>query len=94
MAEALWSLRPPKQPPTGDAVADGNPVTQRRLAEAIAAKLAAGYELQSQTATEATLSKPRRRCLGVTVPGRSTREVISIERGGRLTTRAVSGAAR
>ena len=88
MDESYWSLRPPEERPTGNRVTPGSPLTERRLAQAIAAKLAAGYELESQTTTQAVMSMPPRRWLGVTVSGRTKREIIAVDRGGRLTTKS------
>ena len=89
MAQAHWSLRPPAELSTGIPDHEGNSVTQRRMAQAIAKKLAAGYELDTQTDTRAVMSMPARRWLGIALPGPTKREVISIDRGGHLTTRAL-----
>jgi hypothetical protein len=86
MAQAHWSLRPPAELPTDSPDQEANSMTQRRLAQAIADKLAAGYELDTQTATQAVMSMPARRWLGMALPGTTKREVISIDRG-HLTTR-------
>jgi hypothetical protein len=89
MAQAHWSLRPPAEVPTGSPDREASSTMQRRLAQAIADKLAAGYELDTQTGTRAVMSMPVRRWLGIALPGPTKREVISIDRGGHLTTRAL-----
>lgn len=89
MAESHWHLRPPEEQPIESTAAPVSPVAQRRLSQAIAAKLAAGYHLESQTATGAVLSMPARRYLGITLSARKKREAIEVDRGGRVTTRAL-----
>ena len=89
MAQAHWSLRPPAELPTGVPDREGNSVTQQRMAQAIAKKLAAGYELDTQTDTRTVMSMPARRWLGIALPGPTKREVISIDRGGHLTIRTL-----
>lgn len=89
MAQAHWSLRPPKEVPSGSPGQEESSRTHPRLAQAIADKLAAGYELDTQTGTQAVMSIRPRRWLGIVLPGPTKREVISIDRGGHLTTRAL-----
>jgi hypothetical protein len=89
MAQAHWSLRPPKEVVSGSPGQEESSRSEPRLAEAIAEKLAAGYVLDTQTGTQAVMSIRPRRWLGIALPGLTKREIISIDRGGHLTIRAL-----
>ena len=82
MAEAHWSLRPPREQASSLEPRPVNPKAEERLARTIQEKVAQGYRIESQTDTRAVLVKPPRRWLGITTPGPAMREVISIDRRG------------
>ena len=86
MSEGHWSLRPPAVPRPLEPPSSGSVVVQARLERAIRSKPAAGYELETREGNHAVVSRPSRRVLGMTLPGRKAREVISIDRHGQLTT--------
>jgi hypothetical protein len=63
---------------------------KERLAETLHKKLEQGYQIESQTDTEAILiTKGRRRWFGILAGGPETRQATSIDEQGRPTTRTL-----
>ena len=87
MAGAFWGIRPPDEQLQED---DPRPVhreAHERLARAVEAKLAEGFEIESQDDKHAVLVKAPRKYLGVTMPGPAIRAVVSIDDRGHPTVR-------
>lgn len=85
MTEAHWSLRPPDEEETTPRSEERNAKAQERLARVVQDKLTLGYRVETQTDTRAVVVRPARRVLGIELPGRATREVISIDHRGNPT---------
>ena len=84
----------PAEPATGSGAHVIEPVKlttadrKARLADVLVAKTEQGYEIESQTDTEATLvTKGRRRWLGIGANAAETRQIISIDELGDTITR-------
>lgn len=82
MAEPLWSLRPPREQVAEDAPKSVHRSAQMRLARTVEGKLTQGYQIESQSDTQAVLVKGPRRWLGITLPGRTTRAIVSLDQRG------------
>jgi hypothetical protein len=87
MAEAHWGIRPPGEQPVEVAQEPVHREARERLKRAVQAKLAQGFEIESQGDSQAVLVKGPRRCLGITLPGATTREIVSLDERGYPTVR-------
>jgi hypothetical protein len=91
--EAL-TAEPHPSSPNGDRPAGDPPLSldqrKERFAETLRKKLEQGYEIESQTETEATLvTKGRRRWSGILGSKPDTRQTTSIDEKGRTSTRSL-----
>jgi hypothetical protein len=86
-AGRFWTIRPPGEQAVEPAPAPVSRDAHRRLMGAVEAKLAQGFQIESQADKYVVLVKRPRRCLGVTLPGGAARVVVSLDQRGHPTVR-------
>ena len=87
MAEALWALRPPGEHAVEFAPRMVHRSAQERLVRAVQEKVTDGYQIESQGDSQTVLVKRPQRWLGVTMPGRTRRTIVSLDKRGYPTVR-------
>lgn len=88
MAENLWGIRPPGQQAEKPASVPVDRKARERLMAAVEAKVAQGFQVESQKERYAVLVKRPRRYLGISLPSRPTRVIVSLDQRGYPTDRA------
>ena len=82
MAGAYWTIRPPGEQAVEPAPRLVHREVQERLTRAVGEKLAQGFEIESQSDTQAVLVKGPRRWLGITLLGATRRATVSLDQRG------------
>jgi hypothetical protein len=87
MAGAYWGICPPGEQPVEAVQEPVHREAHERLMRAVEAQRGQGFEIESQGDSQAVLVKGPRRCLGITLPGATTREIVSLDERGYPTVR-------
>ena len=82
MAGGIWTIRPPGEQAVEPAPRSVHREARVRLLQAVEAKVAQGFQVESQDELQAVLVKGPRRCLGITLPGGTTRATVSLDQRG------------